>query len=157
MTEAEVVIRPFGEGGAQLGMSRAEMLEHLDVLITAGQSAVDSSIQFLFAWLVAMFFIAHRLSKVQFFVAIGFYLGISFLKYAELASNFAAQDTWAGYAGFYVQEHDVGAESNLFDKMIEVALSDQSLSLTFWAVVAASIWWAISCRKNQPNEVGSPI
>jgi hypothetical protein len=29
MTEAEVVIRPFGEGGAQLGMSRAEMLEHL--------------------------------------------------------------------------------------------------------------------------------
>jgi hypothetical protein len=85
---AEVVIRPLGEGGAELGMTRAEMLEHLDVLITASQSSVDSSIQFLFAWLVAMFFIAHRLSKVQFLAAIGFYLGISFLKYAELVSNF---------------------------------------------------------------------
>ena len=99
-TGAEVIIRTFGEGGAELGMTRAEMLEHIDVLIMGGVSAVDSSIQFLFAWLVAMFFIAHRLSRIQFFTATGFYLVMSFLKYAELACNYTAQDTWIRYAGF---------------------------------------------------------
>ena len=154
---AELIIRPFGEGGADLGMTRAEMLEHIDVLVMAGVSAIDSSIQFLFAWLVAMFFIAHRLSRAQFLAAIGFYLVMSFLKYAELVSNYTAQDTWVRYAGFYLQEHEVGVEPALTDKVVEAALSYVALSLMFWAVVAASIWWAVSCRRNQPHEAGSPL
>ena len=154
---AEVTIRPLGEGGAELGMTRAEMLEHLDVITVAGQSAMDSSIQFLFAWLVAMFFIAHRLSKVQFVAAIGFYLVMSFLKYAELVSIFRAQDSWAAYAGLVIQEHEPGTEPTLFNQIVQAALSGHSLTLVFWAVVAASIWWAVSCRTNQPNVIGSPI
>ena len=154
---AEVVIRPLGEGGDKLGMTRAEILEHLNHLDGAFQAAVDGSVQFLFAWLVAMFFVAHRLSRVQFFVANGFYLVICVLQYVTMLSIFQSQDVWSRYGGFYTQSHEVGTEPTLLDRFLEGLIGGYSISLVFWALIAASIWWAVSCRRNQPKEIGSPI
>lgn len=153
----EVVIRQFGEGGAELGMTRSEILEHLDQLAVLFQSNIGGSIEFLFAWLVAMFFIAHRLSKPQFLIANGFYLIICTLQYVSLLSISQAEDTWSRYGGFYTQVLDTIGDHSLLDRIMEAAASGYFLSLVYWAVVVVSIWWAASCRKNQPKDIGSPI
>ena len=153
----EVVVRPFGEGGAELGMTRAEMLEHIDFLSEAFQSSIDGSVQFLFAWLVAMFFVAHRLSIVQFLVANGFYLAISTLQYVTLFTLSRSAEVWSRYAGFYTQTNEVGVQPTILDRTIDAVIGGYSQSLVFWGVVAAGIWWAVSCRRNQPNQIGSPI
>ena len=114
-------------------------------------------VQFLFAWLVAMFFVAHRLSKVQFLVANGFYLAISTLQYVTMVTLLQTQDVWSCYGGFYTQSHEVGTQPTLLERIIDGIPGGYSLSLVFWVVVAAALWWAVSCRRNQPNEIGSPI
>ena len=153
----EIVTRPLGEGGEELGMTRAEILEHINHLDGLFQAALDGSIQFLFAWLVAMFFVAHRLSIVQFIVANIFYIVICILQYVTMLSIFQSSEVWKRYGGFFVQSNEVGGEPTLLDGIREAVLGGYSQSLVFWAVIAASIWWAANCRRNQPKEIGSPL
>ncbi len=153
----QVAIRPFGEGGEELGMTRAEMLDHINVLESASSAAVGSSVEFLFAWLVAMFFIAHRLSKLQFLVATGIYLILMSMHYFSMVSSATYTETWKRYAGFSTQADATGTEKTILDSGIEFAQGGHFASLVFWVVVAISIWWAVSCRENQPKEIGSPL
>ena len=153
----QVVIRPFGEGGAELGMTRAEMLDHINQLEAAFSSAAGSSVEFLFAWLVAMFFVAHRLTKLQFIVASGIYLLLMFTHYISMVSSTAYSETWKGYAGFNMQASAAGVDKTILDRSIELTLGGHFASLVYWVVVTISIWWAVSCRKNQPMDIGSPL
>ena len=59
--EAEIVaavqLLPFGEGGAELGMTRAEMLDQLHQIENSIMSTLEFQTQIIFGWLVAMFFV----------------------------------------------------------------------------------------------------
>ena len=153
----QVAIRPFGEGGEELGMTRAEMLDHINVLEGTFSAAVGSSVEFLFAWLVAMFFIAHRLSKLQFLVASGIYLLLMSMHYFSMVSSATYTETWKRYAGFNTQLNTTGAEKTFLDSSIELIQGGQFASIVYWGVIVISIWWAFSCRENQPKDIGSPL
>ncbi len=153
----KVAIRPFGEGGEELGMTRAEMLDHINVLEGVFSSAVGSSVEFLFAWLVAMFFIAHRLSKLQFLVASGIYLLLMSMHFLSMVNTATYTEIWKRYAGFSTQAYATGTDAAILDRSIDLAQGGYFVSLVFWVVVAISIWWAVSCRENQPKEIGSPL
>ena len=133
------------------------MLDHINQLEAAFSSAAGSSIEFLFAWLVAMFFVAHRLTRFQFVVVSGIYLLLMFTHYVSMVSSAAYSEVWKGYAGFNTQGNATGVDKTILDRSIELALGGHFASLVFWVMVAISIWWAVSCRKNQPMDIGSPL
>ena len=156
--EAEIVaavqLLPFGEGGAELGMTRAEMLDQLHQIENSIMSTLEFQTQIIFGWLVAMFFVAHRLSHPQISVACTLFLGISLLNLGVIVSAISRINSWAGYL-----YPDSGNPNSLDAVGVLIAiLSNGWLQLSFiLSVYAACIWWAFSCRRNQPNEIGSPL
>ena len=153
---AVVEIRPFGDGGAELGMSRAEMLDQINFLRESLATAIGDSIEILFAWLVVMFFIAHRLSRAQFFTAVSFYLIGHIYLYGTMYRHVMLQSVWARYGGF-ISRADAGGGTTPIDSLLSFLMSGYTSTFVYWAIVATSIWWAVSCRRNQPKDIGSPL
>lgn len=155
---AEVLVRPFGPGGAELGMSRAEMMEHIHYLGEVVGTTYDTQLQIFFAWLVAMFFVAHRLSKPQFIVVS---LLFTYFTWSSWTSLYAGQDAfigWQEYAGLYhAKLEPVGAPPNLIYKAMYFMRDLDMDNIYYWAVYIACMWFGVSCRNNQPKEVGSPL
>jgi hypothetical protein len=152
-----VQIIPFGEGGAELGMTRAEMLEHTDNLEADWASYTTTVLQLTFAWLIGMFFVAHRLSRSQLFVAIAFFGIFYFQTWSSYMSIVDAIDRWNAHMwpSDYVA---LNPDQNLLRQAVEF------LNIGSWAwdalpfmLFAGCIWWAFSCRRNQPKELGSPF
>ena len=146
-------LKPFGPGGAELGMTRAEMLDRIDYLESAEMAGIEFQTEVMFAWLVAMFFIAHRLSRTQFLACCLLFSLICLWNYMNIWDNMIAFTAWQYLAGF----HPVDPES-LWDQMISVFLGGYWMkALMALGTYVACIWFSVSCRRNQANTIGSPF
>ncbi|MEP5568110.1 MAG: hypothetical protein ABJN62_09780 [Halioglobus sp.] len=154
----EVVLRPFGEGGAELGMTRAEMMEHIHFISEGMNATSDTQLQIFFAWLVAMFFVAHRLSRAQFLVVSALFTYFTWDSWISMSHGWHAFIAWQEYAGLHHQVLDMtGNLSGIVEKSMQFMRTVSSDAIFYWAVYASCMWFGFSCRKNQPKELGSPL
>ena len=138
-----------------MGMTKAEIYVQLNQLESTILTALEFQTQIIFGWLVAMFFVAHRLSRPQISVACIFFLGISLMNLAVIVSAISRAETWQDY--LFPTSNVVAMPSDMTDIFLDV-ISSGWLQLAFMlSVYAACIWWAISCRRNQSNVIGSPL
>ena len=136
-------------GAPELGMTRGEMLQHIDFLWTYMQEQTDFTVQIVFAWLVAMFFIANKLPTYQFVAAHVFYLIFLLRQYFRIADTGTALDVWYDRIGLPGWSYaDRGEPLMDFYVRYFAPVIDQSI---FFLVVAGTIWWSISCRRRQPD------
>ena len=152
----DVVIEPLGPGGAGLGMTRAEIWDQINHVESTINIAVEFQTQIIFGWLVAMFFVAHRLSGPQMFMAYVFFILINLMNLTNLVSGILRVKYW----GELESTPNVTAASQTMDftDWLILATSAHWFQITLiLSIYVACIWWAFSCRKNQPNEIGSPI
>ncbi|MEM9531745.1 MAG: hypothetical protein AAGA23_12565 [Pseudomonadota bacterium] len=142
-TDGQPAVIPFGEGGAELGMTRGEIQEHIDWLWSYNQVQTEFVIEMVFAWFVAMTFIAKRLTTRQFIVAHVFYLLFLVRQYMAMEDATIALGTWIERNGLSPVNTDPGLVTYLYNNYLGIFM-DQFL---FLAVVAGSVWWSVSCRK----------
>ena len=155
---AEVLVRPFGPGGAELGMSRAEMLDHIHYLGEVTSATYDTQLQIFFAWLVAMFFVAHRLSRAQFVVVSVLFTYFTWSSWTNLYGAADAFLAWQEYAGLYnTKSEPPGAPPNLIYQAMYFMRDLEMEHIDYWAVYIACMWFGVNCRSNQPNKLGSPL
>jgi hypothetical protein len=145
---AEVTVRPLGEVGLELGMTRYELYEVSNQALTTFHTNIDSLIQILFAFLMAMFFIAHRLSRRQFGFALVTYSVLQFL-YLRGAYNAVGEFERLNAAmGLPTPDFEIWA----------IKFSEFTFVYTVMvAMYMGSIWWSFGCRENQKKEIGSPL
>lgn len=141
--EDQPEIIPFGEGGAELGMTRGEIQEHIDWLWSYQHMQTEFVIEMIFAWLVAMTFIAARLSTKQFVVAHIFYLTFLLQQFMAINDSLLALTTWQDRNGLAAVSADIGGFAGFY---MQYLLGDLDVAI-FFAAVVASVWWSISCRK----------
>jgi hypothetical protein len=149
--------RSFGEGGAELGMTRGEMLEHIDSLLHGQQILIEYQTQLIFGWLAVSFFVAHRLSRAQFILACVFFSLFTLNNYVNIADAWSSLDTWVSMAGFIPGNSGVEAEQSAMERLIDVTTGDIAYAMLGLCAYVACIWFAVSCRRNQPNTIGSPL
>lgn len=139
----------------EIGMTKAEMYVQLNQLESTILTALEFQTQIIFGWLVAMFFVAHRLSRPQISVACIFFLGISLMNLAVIVSAISRAETWQD--NLFPTSNVTAMPSDMTGIFFYV-ISSGWLQLAFiLSVYAACIWWAISCRRNQSNVIGSPL
>ncbi|MEM1403852.1 MAG: hypothetical protein AAGG55_11020 [Pseudomonadota bacterium] len=138
-------------GAPELGMTRGEMLEHIDFLWNYIHSQTEFTIQIVFAWLIAMFFTAKQLAKSQFIAAHVFYLLFLLRQYFAIADSQAALAAWYDRIAL-PSISDVKASDPLlvFYNNYLGPFFDQFL---FLGVVAGTIWWAFSCRRERESTI----
>jgi hypothetical protein len=156
-----VQIIPFGEGGAEIGMTRAEIHEHMDYLRSNFDVITTTILQLVFAWLVGMFFVAHRLSRLQLFVATIFFAVFYFQAWSHYFIIIDEYELWHSFAWPADYAHYGFTPSPDRTWMIK-AVHYLNFTGPLWDALplimfAGSIWWASSCRRNQPKELGSPL
>jgi hypothetical protein len=163
--EAEIVtavveIIPFGNGGAEIGMTRAEMYDRIDNLYTESVSYTTLILQITFAWLIAMFFVAHRLSRPQLFVVAVFFAWFYFESWDLSLGAHGEIGAWyqllAPGGIDMLPPVDVSWSHQVIKRLLWSADSEYRHTLPFW-IFGGCIWWAFSCRRNQPKELGSPL
>ena len=148
-------LKPFGPGGAELGMSRAEMLDRVDYLESAEMAGIEFQTEVMFAWLVAMFFIAHRLSRVQFLAGCLLFSLISLWNYMNIWDNMVAFMYWQELAGFTSNGVEI---VSIWDQISSAFLGGYWMKAAMaLSTFVACIWFAFSCRRNQANTIGSPL
>ncbi len=140
---------------SEMGMTKAEMYAQLNHLESTILTALEFQTQIIFGWLVAMFFVAHRLSRPQISVACAFFLGISLMNLGVLVSAISRAET---LQGSMFPESNFNAMPSDMTGIFLYAISSGWLQLAFMlSVYSACIWWAISCRSNQAKVIGSPL
>lgn len=146
MTPENVV--PFGPGGEALGMTRGEMIEHARSREEEQQAILDAETDFVFAWLVAMYFVGSRLSKRQFLVAAFFFTLITANKCMNLILNIESAERWWAFAGARVM--DFAEYAPALERGIRMSMDPV---LVFSAAVflwVGCIWWGVICRRQMP-------
>ncbi|MEM7704487.1 MAG: hypothetical protein AAF358_02985 [Pseudomonadota bacterium] len=137
-------------GAPELGMTRGEMLEHIDFLWNYIHSQIEFTIQIVFAWLIAMFFTAKQLKMSQFIAAHVFYLMFLTRQYFGIADSQAALGVW--YDRIALPNIDsVKAEDPLL--VFFNSFSGYFEQFLFVAVVAGTIWWSFSCRTERSRTI----
>ena len=140
---------------SEMGMTNAEIYAQLNQMEATILTALEFQTQIIFGWLVAMFFVAHRLSRPQISVACTFFLCISLMNLAVIVSAISRAETWQGY--LFPNSNANAMPSDMTGIFLYV-ISSGWLQLAFvLSLYAACIWWAISCRRNQSNVIGSPL
>ena len=147
-TNNEPAVLPLGEGGAELGMTRGEIQEHIDWLWGYNLAQTEFAIEMIFAWFVAMTFIARRLTTRQFIVVHFFYLAFLLRQYMAMEDAQIALVVWLERIGLPPVNTDPGFITNFYRQYVS-GYADQVL---FIAAVAGSVWWSLSCRK-----AGNPL
>jgi hypothetical protein len=132
-------------GAPELGMSRGEMLEHIDFLWNYIHSQIEFTIQIIFAWLVAMFFTAQKLKRHQFVAAHVFYLLFLMRQYFIIGDSGYALDAW--YERIALPSLDAARSADPLLDIYQTYLASFFDQALFVAVVAGTIWWSISCRQ----------
>lgn len=131
------VTRPLGNVGIELDLTRAELLELADRQAQRWFDHISWAMEITFAFMIATFFIAHRLSRPQFFFLLVAYtlFMMSNIQGYSVASYEIAPELYAG-----------------------IMYPVEAIPLLLYVILyMGSIWWAISCRRNQPKEIGSPL
>ena len=105
-----------------------------------------------------MFFVAHRLSMLQLFVATTFFGVFYFQTWSQLLSVNEAYNRWFSLA--YTAEYRTAAFSD--QSWIASKVHALNYTGTLWEAMpfvmfAVCIWWAFSCRGSQPKEQDSPL
>lgn len=150
----EIVIVPFGKGGAELGMTRAEMLEQINYLDGSITTTLEFQTQIIFGWLVAMFFVAHRLSRSQLLTACVFFVAISMLNLGVLAAAVSKAEQWYSFLYPTLESND---PLDALGMLLSIVGNGWAQVTVILSVYVACIWWAASCRRNQPKDIGSPL
>jgi len=157
---AMVEIIPFGNGGAELGMTRAEMYDRLDNLYAEWIGYTTLTLQITFAWLIAMFFVAHRLSRPQLFVVAVFFSWFYFQSWQLQMSTLREIAAWSQLLAPEGIELLPARDYSWAHRSMRAFLygTDSQYRDTIpFLMFAGCIWWAFSCRRNQPKEIGSPL
>jgi len=142
------VTRPLGNVGIELDLTRVELLELADRQAQMGFDYISWAMEITFAFMIATFFIAHRLSRPQFFFLLVAYTLFIFhnLEGYSVASHEIR--FWLEAAGMRVSAPEFAG----------IAYPVEAIPLLLYAIFyMGSIWWAISCRRNQAKEIGSPL
>ena len=137
----EIAIRPLGDYALELGLTRYELLELSNHAGDRFGGTVDFLIQILFALLIASFFIAHKLSKSQLGFLLATYTVLFFLNWNWARAH---AEEWAAFSAA------AGLPPVGTIIIGDVLISDLAI---LWVLLCAmyfgSIWWVLSCRKNQ--------
>ena len=153
---ASVAVRAFGPGGAEMGMSRAEMYARIDNLEITIMTALQFEAQIIFGWLVAMFFAAHRLSRLQMLLACVFFLAVGLLNLAVIVSAITRAGYWMEML-YASSADDLEETASVLDVFLSVISNGPFQLALILSLYSACIWWAYSCRRNQKMEIGSPL
>ena len=109
-----VKVRPFGPGGAEMDMTRAEMLEHIGQLTNQIAASTEILITLLFGWLISTYLVAHKLSRVQFSISAVLYSIWCWLTWSNIQINKDVREVWGRYAGMKpLTDEDASAFSEL--------------------------------------------
>jgi hypothetical protein len=142
------VTRPLGSVGIELGLTRVELLELADRQIQMGFDYISWAMEITFAFIIATFFIAHRLSRSQFFFLLAAYTLFICHNFEGYLITRYEVDFWLKAAGMIVSAPEFAG----------IAYPVETIPFLLYATFyVGSIWWAISCRRNQPKEIGSPL
>jgi hypothetical protein len=128
-------------------MTKAEIMDQGNWALDNAVGQTDTFFQLLFGFLIAMFLIAHRLSRTQFTAALVLYSSVVLL----------TGDQWLDRVIFFEAiERFLGGDP--FHTFLNVKIPYfVPMLIVYCLMFAGSIWWAFSCRRNQPKEIGSPL
>lgn len=139
---------PSDQGGADLGMSRAEIFEHADALYDFVLTISQMQVTLLFGFLVAAYLVAHKLNRTQLVVGVGIY---SFVYLTQTAVAYSFQERmylFIEYAGVNNQ-----VRSAVSDTTNAIAMSAQnanSIALSISLIpFIGSLYFAYSCIKSK--------
>ena len=110
--------------------------------------SMDFITQIIFAMLIASFFIAHRLSRSQLILVMSLYSLLVAMNLYIFASHVAEFEGFSAAAGLPVDVIEVGS--------YRFPLLGPQIFLYF-LMYLASLWWVMSCRKNQSKQLESPL
>ena len=98
--------------------------------------------------LIASFFIAHRLSRSQLILVMSLYSLLVAMNLYIFASHVAEYEGFSAAADLPVDVIEVGS--------YRFPLLGPQIFLYF-LMYLASLWWVMSCRKNQSKQLESPL
>ena len=145
-----VEIIPFGPGGAELGMTRFEMLQMMEVSNTHYGTAMEMFLTILFGYIVAMYLAAPKLSRIQYAIANTVFLVPMANHVLFMYRTVVVSGQWAYWDGDYGDEM-----FTRMDEMFPVWLAMVNYYLQWVLLIGLpllAVWFGWRIRKNPPRE-----
>ncbi|MEP4485542.1 MAG: hypothetical protein ABJ013_07940 [Halioglobus sp.] len=123
-------------GKPELGMTRAEMLEHGSALAELASSGIDTFYTLLFAYIIAMYIAGRQLTTTQYVIANIMYLAVMATTIFFVVSSLIGDFSWSEFAGL----------SNGNSREFYLGVGGG-----FAMLVILSIWFGRKIRHPSPN------
>ena len=145
-----VEIIPFGPGGAELGMTRYEILQMAETYTAYFASAVELFLTILFGYIVAMYLAGPKLSRVQYAIANTVFLVVMASYALTMWWTLAVATQWFAFDGKYPDEM-----ASVFNEMMPLWLSTVRFYLQWGLIIGTpllAVWFGWRIRKNPPQD-----
>ena len=145
-----VEIIPFGPGGAELGMTRFEILQMAETYKAYYGTALEIFLTILFGYIIAMYLAAPKLSRVQYAIANTVFLVVMANDVLFMWSAVVQNAQWDIFDGTYGPE-----VSSLYYEMWPGWLNSVNFYLQFFILVGLpllAVWFGWRIRKNPPQD-----
>ena len=145
-----VEIIPFGPGGAELGMTRYEMLQMMEASNTHFGTAMEMFLTILFGYIVAMYLAGPKLSRVQYAIANTVFLVPMANHVLFMYGTVVRSAQWDIFDGTYGPE-----VSSYYYEMFPLWLNSVIFYLQFFLLVGLpllAVWFGWRIRKNPPQD-----
>jgi len=145
-----VEIIPFGPGGAELGMTRYEILQMAETYTAYFTGAVEIQLTILFGYIVAMYLAGPKLSRVQYAIANTVFLVVMASFALTMYWTLAVATQWFAFDGKYPDEM-----ASAFNEMMPLWLSTVQFYLQWGLIIGTpllAVWFGWRIRKNPPRD-----
>ena len=145
-----VEIIPFGPGGAELGMTRYEMLQMAETYNAYYGTALEIFLTILFGYIIAMYLAAPKLSRIQYAIANTMFLVVMANHVLFMWSAVVQSSQWDIFDGTYGPE-----VSSFFYEMWPGWLNSVNFYTQFFILIGLpllAVWFGWRIRKNPPRE-----
>lgn len=145
-----VEIITFGPGGAELGMTRFEMLQMMETYNAYFTTAAEIHLTILFGYIVAMYLAGPKLSRIQYAIANTMFLIVMAFYILTMHWTQAVSAQWAAWDGPYGKEM-----LSVFNDLMPRWLGLVQFYLQ-WALIIGTpllaVWFSWRIRKNPPRD-----
>ena len=145
-----VEIIPFGPGGAELGMTRYEILQMAETYNAYFGDAMEIFLTILFGYIIAMYLAAPKLSRIQYAIANTVFLVVMANQILFTYRTMVTSNQWDIFDGTYGPE-----VSSFLYEVFPVWLAMVNTLLQFFLLITLpmlAVWFGWRIRKNPPRD-----
>ena len=145
-----VEIIPFGPGGAELGMTRYEILQMMETYNAYFTTAADVHLTILFGYIVAMYLAGPKLTRVQYVIANTIFLVVMAFYILTMYWTATMSAQWGAWDGPYGDEM-ISVYDEMFPRWLGLVRWYLQWALIIGTPILA-IWFGWRIRKNPPRD-----